>query len=257
MMPSPAIPPDAPFCTSITLTDEVRPPDTPYHGGWYYGRIKFADQYPYSPPGILMTTPSGRFQTDTRICLSMSDFHPETWNPMWSVATVLTGLLSFMTGTDMTTGAVETSEEEKKRLARASMAWNMRHPTFAKYFPGAQEYARRRALGEVVDVARIRVLGEDDDDDGQDDRSKVADGGKGASGAEQEAEEAGKEKRNDGHAEVEGHAQSLSSSPDKAAQGQEGLEEERCTPTSADFAEGEAVVMSGLSAKNSHFNGIR
>ena len=26
----------------------------------------------------------------------MSDFHPGTWNPSWSVATILTGLLSFM-----------------------------------------------------------------------------------------------------------------------------------------------------------------
>lgn len=195
-----------------------------------------------------MTTPSGRFQTDTRICLSMSDFHPETWNPMWSVATVLTGLLSFMTGTDMTTGAVETSEEEKKRLARSSMAWNMRHPTFAKYFPGAQEYARRRALGEDVQVARIRVMGDDDEDEGGEDggSGKVAGGGKGGEGS-------GKE--DDGHAELEGDAQS--SIPEKAAaRGQEATDE-TYKMTSADFSEGEEVIMSGLSAKNAHFNGIQ
>ena len=43
-----------------------------------------------------MMTPNGRFQTNTRLCLSISDFHPDTWNPAWSVATILTGLLSFM-----------------------------------------------------------------------------------------------------------------------------------------------------------------
>jgi ubiquitin-protein ligase len=43
-----------------------------------------------------MTTPSGRFQPDTRLCLTMSDFHPSSWNPSWSVATILNGLLSFM-----------------------------------------------------------------------------------------------------------------------------------------------------------------
>ena len=31
-----------------------------------------------------------------RLCLSISDFHPDTWNPAWSVSTILTGLLSFM-----------------------------------------------------------------------------------------------------------------------------------------------------------------
>ena len=36
----------------------------------------------------------------------MSDFHPESWNPLWSVSTILTGLLSFMVETQHTTGAV-------------------------------------------------------------------------------------------------------------------------------------------------------
>ena len=40
--------------------------------------------------------PSGRFETNTRICLSMSDFHAEMWNPGWNVETILIGLLSFM-----------------------------------------------------------------------------------------------------------------------------------------------------------------
>ncbi|XP_058782489.1 ubiquitin-conjugating enzyme E2 34-like [Vicia villosa] len=65
-------------------------------GGFYYGKIKFPPEYPYKPPGISMTTPNGRFMTQKKICLSMSDFHPESWNPMWSASSILTGLLSFM-----------------------------------------------------------------------------------------------------------------------------------------------------------------
>uniref|UniRef100_M1AIQ7 Ubiquitin conjugating enzyme 2 n=1 Tax=Solanum tuberosum TaxID=4113 RepID=M1AIQ7_SOLTU len=64
--------------------------------GFYYGKIKFPPEYPFKPPGISMTTPNGRFMTQKKICLSMSDFHPESWNPMWSVSSILTGLLSFM-----------------------------------------------------------------------------------------------------------------------------------------------------------------
>ena len=30
-----------------------------------------------------MLTPNGRFKTGIRLCLSMSDYHPETWNPLW------------------------------------------------------------------------------------------------------------------------------------------------------------------------------
>ena len=55
------------------------PKGTPYEGGVYHGKLLFPPTYPYKPPGIVMLTPSGRFKTNTRLCLSMSDFHPETW----------------------------------------------------------------------------------------------------------------------------------------------------------------------------------
>ena len=67
-----------------------------YAGGFYHGKLIFPKDYPFKPPRIMMMTPNGRFQTNTRLCLSISDFHPDLWNPAWSVATILTGLLSFM-----------------------------------------------------------------------------------------------------------------------------------------------------------------
>ena len=71
------------------------PAGSPYEGGYYHGLLRFPPEYPFKPPSILMYTPSGRFETNVRICLSMSDFHPESWNPMWSVSSILSGLLSF------------------------------------------------------------------------------------------------------------------------------------------------------------------
>lgn len=68
----------------------------PLPGGYYHGKLCFPKDYPFKPPRIIMITPNGRFQINTRLCLSISDFHPDTWNPAWSVATILTGLLSFM-----------------------------------------------------------------------------------------------------------------------------------------------------------------
>lgn len=47
-------------------------------GGYYHGKLIFAPTFPMSPPSILMITPSGRFRPDTRLCLTISDFHPET-----------------------------------------------------------------------------------------------------------------------------------------------------------------------------------
>tara|TARA_B110000091_G_C13396359_1_gene302273 strand:+ start:87 stop:416 length:330 start_codon:yes stop_codon:yes gene_type:complete len=58
--------------------------NSPYSGGFYHGVVTFPKEYPFKPPQIKMLTPNGRFEIGTRLCLSMSDFHPESWNPMWS-----------------------------------------------------------------------------------------------------------------------------------------------------------------------------
>ena len=51
--------------------------DEPYIGGYYMGKLKFPTDYPWKPPSIMMITESGRFQVNKRICLSISDYHPE------------------------------------------------------------------------------------------------------------------------------------------------------------------------------------
>eukprot|EP00106_Octopus_bimaculoides_P020961 XP_014788403.1 PREDICTED: ubiquitin-conjugating enzyme E2 J2-like [Octopus bimaculoides] len=88
----------------------VGPENSPYEGGMYHGKLIFPREYPFKPPSIYMLTPSGRFKCNTRLCLSISDFHPDTWNPAWSVSTILTGLLSFMLEKSPTLGSLETSD---------------------------------------------------------------------------------------------------------------------------------------------------
>lgn len=100
------------------------PESTPYHGGQYWGTLTFPSNYPFAPPAIRMHTPSGRFQPSTRLCLSISDFHPKSFNPAWSVSTILIGLLSFMTSDEMTTGSVACTEAERRFFAARSRWWN-------------------------------------------------------------------------------------------------------------------------------------
>lgn len=113
----------------------IAPPDSPYEEGIYWGQITFPPQYPMAPPSIKMLTPSGRFVPNHSICFSMSAFHPELWQPSWTVRSICIGFLSFMQTDEQTTGGMVTSDAEKRDLARKSIAFNAKDPKFCKMFP--------------------------------------------------------------------------------------------------------------------------
>ena len=48
------------------------PPGTPFERGIYHGRIVLPPEYPFKPPSFVLLTPNGRFETNTKICLSIS-----------------------------------------------------------------------------------------------------------------------------------------------------------------------------------------
>ena len=112
------------------------PPNTPYEGGQYWGTLVFPADYPYAPPAIRMHTPSGRFQPSTRLCLSISDFHPRSFNPAWSVSTILLGLQSFMNGNEITTGSIRASDPERKLFAARSRWGNSTNGGTSGQTPG-------------------------------------------------------------------------------------------------------------------------
>jgi hypothetical protein len=86
-----------------------------------------------------MYTPNGRFKTGQRLCLSNSDFHPESWNPVWGVSTILMGLYSFMLDSASTLGSISTTTAEKKRFAAESLAYNCQNAQFKALFPDLVE----------------------------------------------------------------------------------------------------------------------
>lgn len=114
------------------------PPDSPYHGGEYHGLLMFPSDYPFKPPDIKMFTPSGRFEPGINICMTMTSYHKSEWNAAWSVATILTGMLSFMLSDEVTTGAIKTTQATKEKLAKESHLFNMNNRKFREIFP---EYA--------------------------------------------------------------------------------------------------------------------
>ena len=97
------------------------PPGSVYAGGVYHGRVLLPSNYPFRPPDIVLLTPSGRFETGKKICLSISSYHPNNWQPSWSIRTALTALSAFFTTPAAgAIGSLDYPDREKQQLAARS-----------------------------------------------------------------------------------------------------------------------------------------
>jgi len=109
--------------------------DDPYTNGKYHGILEFPDNFPMKPPSIKMLTPSGRFEINKRICLSMSDFHKELWNPSWTVEKILIGLMSFMyEDSRESIGSIVDTRANRRKYAAASPYFNAQNEIYVELF---------------------------------------------------------------------------------------------------------------------------
>ncbi|OAA53307.1 Ubiquitin-conjugating enzyme/RWD-like protein [Niveomyces insectorum RCEF 264] len=100
------------------------PPSSVYAEGAYHGRILLPPTYPLRPPSFRFVTPSGRFEANREICLSISGHHEETWQPAWSLRTALVALRAFMeTDPRGQVGGLDASDAVRRRLASESSAY--------------------------------------------------------------------------------------------------------------------------------------
>ncbi|KAI9566501.1 UBC-like protein [Boletus coccyginus] len=102
------------------------PSGTEFEGGLYHFRILLPAEYPFRPPSLMMLTPNGRFELNTKICISFTNYHEEEWQPAWGVRTAILGLQGFLPlkgSAANGVGSVEYPVSERKRLALLSREW--------------------------------------------------------------------------------------------------------------------------------------
>lgn len=125
------------------------PSGTDFQGGRYHGKILLPAEYPFKPPNIVFLTPNGRWETKTKICLSISAYHPELWQPAWGIRTILEALISFMPApADGALGAVDSTPETRKRLALESMRYA--HPLMPELPELGTGRVQSKAFAEAV-----------------------------------------------------------------------------------------------------------
>lgn len=121
------------------------PSPSPFHNGIYHGRIILPPAYPLKPPSFRFLTPTGRFEVNREICLSISGHHEETWQPAWGIRTALVAIRSFMDSDARgQVGGMEAGEEVRRRLAGRSGEWRC----------GVCAKTNEEILREVEDAAK-------------------------------------------------------------------------------------------------------
>jgi ubiquitin-conjugating enzyme E2 J2 len=107
-----------------------------YEGGEYIGQIIHSPKYPAEPPDYKMLTPNGRFATDSKICLTNSSYHKDTWNSGWKITNLLVGFNAvFYDDTLHGISHITESKQERQRKARDSIAFNeRRYPEIYRKF---------------------------------------------------------------------------------------------------------------------------
>ena len=77
--------------------------------------------YPLRPPSFRFLTPTGRFEVNREICLSISGHHEETWQPAWGIRTALVAIRSFMdTDVKGQVGGLMTQDSVRRDMAKKS-----------------------------------------------------------------------------------------------------------------------------------------
>ncbi|KAK4448207.1 ubiquitin-conjugating enzyme/RWD-like protein [Podospora aff. communis PSN243] len=139
------------------------PPNSAYAAGIYHGRINLPPAYPLKPPSFRFVTPSGRFETNREICLSISGHHEESWQPAWGIRTALVALRSFMeTDARGQLGGLETGEEVRRRLAGESGGFRCSGcggRTNREILEESESKAREMGMGEEVVVPEELKMG--------------------------------------------------------------------------------------------------
>ena len=98
-----------------------------------------------------MMTETGRLTVNERICLSISDYHPESWNPIWPVGSIIIGLLSFFVTETNTLGAINEPKAKRRTISTNSSNVIRNHKIYKELFK--EEYGYYMGLESTLPLS--------------------------------------------------------------------------------------------------------
>ena len=158
------------------------PSPSPYANGLYHGRIILPSTYPLRPPSFRFLTPSGRFEVNREICLSISGHHEENWQPAWGIRTALIAIRSFMEGDAKgQLGGLDVDDKVRRVWAVESRGWRC---DVCQNGNGQGGRTNEEVMNEWREFCRLKGTLDDDDDE-----VDSSGGGGGGGGGDKKKEE--------------------------------------------------------------------
>ena len=108
--------------------------DYPYNNLYLYGKLKLSEKYPYSASDFFCYTPSGRFETNKKICTNSSSYHQESFNATYNIRNLLISLYSFVYEESTGIGSINSTDEKRIEYSNKSLEFNKNIKLFNELF---------------------------------------------------------------------------------------------------------------------------
>ncbi len=105
-------------------------PEDEFVGGEYLVRIHLPENFPYEPPHFYFMTPQGLYGLETKVCVSIGEYHKDEYRSTLGVDGFCNQLVSgLICWRDMGGGIniLNTKTSEKRRMALDSKRYNREH----------------------------------------------------------------------------------------------------------------------------------
>jgi ubiquitin-conjugating enzyme E2 J2 len=101
---------------------------TQYYGGHYIGEIHHSPKYPAEPPNYYMRTPSGRYEINSKICLTNSSYHRGDWSSTWNIQSILIAFYSiWLDDSEHGISHITRTGPERAKMAGESKDYNIKN----------------------------------------------------------------------------------------------------------------------------------
>lgn len=132
-----------------------------FKGGEYLAEIRAPAKYPFDPPEFYFQTPNGVYGCNTKVCISIGEYHKGDYPATLGMGGFATQLPNGMIAWKQMGGGIEikhTDENTKRALAAESRAWNRKHlPRIVEMF---EDLPFNRAWDRAAEIknARVRLI---------------------------------------------------------------------------------------------------